>query len=133
MEQLGWGDLKESIGITGCERQCFRPATKTIGLVGSGVDRYQFKLFGDESARFQGKPLISSDGEEMYLRSVPREGVAVVIDALFKFYQKNRKTNEGLGAFHRRVGADGIIRHLQENEATKALMEKPAPTDCVLE
>ena len=58
LEKMGWGDMKESIGITGCERQCFRPATKTIGLVGSGVDRYQFKLFGDESSRHQGKPLI---------------------------------------------------------------------------
>ncbi len=133
LEKLGWGDMKESIGITGCERQCFRPATKTIGLVGSGVDRYQFKLFGDETSRFQGKPLISSDGEKMYLRSVPCGQVAVVIDTLFKFYQKNRETNEGLGAFHRRVGADGLIRHLQENDATRALMEKSAPTDCVLE
>ena len=31
LEQLGWGDMAESIGITGCERQCFRPATKSIG------------------------------------------------------------------------------------------------------
>ncbi len=133
LEKLGWGDMKESIGITGCERQCFRPATKTIGLVGSGMDRYQFKLFGDETGRFQGKPLISSDGEKMYLRSVPREQVPVVIDTLFKFYKQNHQANEGLGAFHRRVGADALIRHLQENNATKALMEKPAPTDCVLE
>ncbi|MBI5150194.1 MAG: nitrite/sulfite reductase [Candidatus Omnitrophica bacterium] len=133
LEKLGWGDMKESIGITGCERQCFRPATKTIGLVGSGMDRYQFKLFGDETGRFQGKPLIPSDGEKMYLRSVPREQVPVVIDTLLKFYKQNRQANEGLGTFHRRVGADGIIRHLQENDATKALMEKPAPTDCVLE
>ncbi len=133
LEKRGWGDLKESIGITGCERQCFRPATKTIGLVGSGVDRYQFKLFGDQSAHYQGKPLISSNGEKMYLRSVPREQVPIVIDALFKFYQQNRQTNEGLGMFHRRIGADGIIQYLQENKATTVLMEKPSPTDCVLE
>src|SRR3990167_3209658 len=86
LEKLGWGDMKESIGITGCERQCFRPATKTIGLVGSGLDRYQFKLFGDESGRFQGVPVISGDGESMYLRSVPREKCAILIDALFKFH-----------------------------------------------
>lgn len=133
LEKMGWGDMKESIGITGCERQCFRPATKTIGLVGSGLDRYQFKLFGDESGRHQGKPLMSSDGEKMYLRSVPREQVAVVIDTLFKFYKQSRKADEGLGAFHRRVGPDGLIRHLQENDATRPLMDKPAPTDCVLE
>ena len=125
LEKLGWGDMKESIGITGCERQCFRPATKTIGLVGSGVDRYQFKFFGDETGRFQGKPLISSDGERMYLRSVPCGQAAVVIDTLFKVYTRNRQANESLGAFHRRIGADALIRHLQENDATRPLMEKP--------
>ncbi|MBI5817269.1 MAG: hypothetical protein HZB09_02480, partial [Candidatus Yonathbacteria bacterium] len=70
---------------------------------------------------------------KMYLRSVPREQVSVVIDTLFKFYKQSRQTNEDLGAFHRRVGPDGLIRHLQENETTRPLMDKPAPTDCVLE
>ena len=27
-----WGYMTESIGVTGCEKQCYRPATKTIGL-----------------------------------------------------------------------------------------------------
>jgi hypothetical protein len=49
LEQLGWGEMTESIGATGRERQCFRPATKTIGLICSGMDRYQSKLFGDET------------------------------------------------------------------------------------
>ena len=26
LEKMGWSDMAESIGITGCERQCFRPA-----------------------------------------------------------------------------------------------------------
>jgi len=64
---------------------------------------------------------------------VPCEQAAVVIDTLFKVYTRNRQANESLGAFHRRVGPDAVIRHLQENDATRALMEKPAPTDCVLE
>jgi sulfite reductase (NADPH) hemoprotein beta-component len=133
LETMGWGDMKESIGITGCERQCFRPATKTIGLVGSGLNRYQFKLMGDESGRFQGKPLISTTEEKMYLRSVPREKVAIVIDALFKNYKKNALNDEGLGAFHRRVGPDALIAHLQNNPDTKDLMEKPADTAYVIE
>lgn len=133
LEKLGWGDMAESIGVTGCERQCFRPGTKTIGLVGSGLDRYMFKLFGDETARFQGKPLMTADGEQMYLRSIPREDVITVIDVLFKFYKANAKTGEGMGAYHRRIGADAIISHLKENPATTALMQKPFPADCVME
>ena len=31
LKRRGYGDMHESIGITGCERQCCRPATKTIG------------------------------------------------------------------------------------------------------
>jgi len=133
LEKMGWGAMAESIGITGCERQCFRPATKSIGLVGSGLNRYQFKLFGDETARHQGTPLISSNGEEMYLRTVIRDQVVIVIDALFKFYQANKQNGEGLGAYHRRIGADAIIAHLKENPATSALMAKPWNTDCVID
>ncbi len=133
LETMGWGDLKESIGITGCERQCFRPATKTIGLIGSGLDRYQLKLFGGEDARHQGTPLISGDGQAMYLRSIPRERVAQVLDAIFKSYKKNAKSGEDLGTYHRRIGADGIIANLKADPATADLMGKTFPTDCVLD
>ena len=69
----------------------------------------------------------------MYLKSVPREKVAVVIDALFKNYKSNAKKNEGLGEFHRRLGADGLIKHLKENPVTSELMQKTMPTDYVIE
>ncbi len=133
LEKLGWGDMAESIGITGCERQCFRPATKTIGLVGTGLNRYQVRLMGSENARFQGRPLISSDGAKMYLRSVPRDKVATLIDTLFKFYKANGKNNEDMGAHHRRIGPDAIIAHLQENPATAELMKNPFATDCIID
>ncbi|OGX05847.1 MAG: hypothetical protein A2Z88_01090, partial [Omnitrophica WOR_2 bacterium GWA2_47_8] len=133
LEALGWGDLHESIGITGCERQCFRPATKAIGLVGSGFDRYQLKLFGSEDARHQGLPLISSDGESMYLRWIPRDRMAKVLDVLFKFHKANAKPKEDLGAYHRRIGPDAIIAHLKSDPATADLMDKAQPTDCVIE
>ena len=129
LEKMGWGNMAESIGITGCEAQCFRPATKAIGLVGTGLNRYQLKLFGDETARFQGRPLIASDGQNMYLRSIPRELVAVVVDTLFKFYQARAKAGEGLGDFNRRLGPDVLIEHFKNQPATAALMEKPFHTD----
>lgn len=133
LEKMGWSDLKESIGITGCERQCFRPGTKTIGLVGSGSDRYMFKLFGDESARFQGRPLISPDGEELYLRSVKREDVPTIIDVLLKDFMENKENNEGLGAYHRRIGDAAIIDLLRGNEKSAPSMERPFNTNCVLD
>ncbi len=131
LEALGWGDLNESIGITGCERQCFRPATKAIGLVGSGLDRYQLRLMGSEDARFQGGPIISSD-DQMYLRMIPPDKVVVVIDALFKHYKANVQNNESLGAFNRRLGMDGLIAMFKANPDTAELMAKTYPTDCVM-
>ena len=133
LETMGWGDLAESIGITGCERQCFRPSTKTIGLIGTGSDRYQLRLFGSEDGRYQGKPLISADGQSMYLRSIPREKVALVLDALFKFFTKNRLGKEDLGTFNRRLGPDQLIEFFKQNPVTAELMAKPFPTDCVID
>ena len=42
-----WGELNESIGITGCEKQCYRPATKTIGWIGTGLNLYQLTIAGN--------------------------------------------------------------------------------------
>lgn len=132
LEKLGWADMAESIGITGCERQCFRPGTKTIGLVGSGLNRYMFKLGGDVSGRHQGQPLVGAD-DKLYLRSVSRENVPTVIDVLFKYYSKNKETNETLGAFHRRIGNEALIHHLKTTPTTAVLMDKPFNTDCLIE
>jgi len=133
LETLGWGDIKESIGITGCERQCFRPATKTFGLVGSGFNRYQLKLMGSEDARHQGQPMLSADGNGIYLRSIPRERVAQVIDILLKFWKANAKYKEDVGTFHRRLGMEAIITHLKGNPVTTDLMVKTLPADCIVD
>lgn len=132
LEKLGWGDLAESIGITGCERQCFRPSTKTVGFVGSGMDRYQMRLMGSEDARAQGRPVISSD-DQMYLRMIPPESVVTVLDILFKHYKANAQSGETLGAFNRRVGMDYLIQMYKDNPSTAELMAKTYPTDCLID
>ena len=133
LDALGWGDMHESIGITGCERQCFRPSTKTIGLVGSGLNRYQLRLMGSEDGRHQGGPLLSEDKSVMYMKSIPREQVASVIDALFKHYEEKREDGESMGYFHRRIGMEKIIAFLKTNPETAQLMEKPAKVKAHME
>lgn len=133
LERRGWGSSRESIGISGCEAQCFRPATKTIGIIGFGWNRYQIKLYGDEAARHQGLPLISEDGKTMYLQSVEREKLADLIDTLFNWHKENKtQTSEDLGAFLRRMGSDSIISHLQSHPKTAELMRKSYTTECEL-
>ncbi len=133
LEKMGWGDMTATIGLTGCERQCDRPATKAVGLIGSGLNRYQLKLMGTEDGRHQGKPVISPASQRMYLRSVPREKLAVLLDTLFRFYVANKTEGESLGYFHRRVGFQSLIDHLSRNPATADLMAQTFDTDSVLE
>lgn len=123
LEEMGYGHLHESIGITGCERQCFRPATKTLGWVGQGPNLYALKLGGSESGSHQGR-YIADDGK-WYLRQVPRDEVSTVTAALFDYYQDQRQSDiEDMGAFHRRIGTPAIIEYLKQHPKTGALMEK---------
>ena len=122
-----WGNMAESIGITGCERQCFRPATKTIGWVGSGFNLYTLKIGGTEDARNQGAPLVDPDTMEIYLRNVPKSEVAKVTDALFEFYSANKIPEEnrdgGMGYFFKRLGTKKIVQYLKTNPKTTHLMK----------
>ena len=123
-----WGNMAESIGVTGCERQCFRPATKTIGWVGSGLNLYTLKIGGTEDTRHQGEALIDPDTYDVYLRNVPKNEVANVTSALLEFYVANKLPEEdrpgGMGYFLRRVGTKKVIKYLKSNQKTAPLMAK---------
>ncbi|HZD36233.1 MAG TPA: hypothetical protein VE130_13610 [Nitrososphaeraceae archaeon] len=128
-----WGQMSESIGVTGCERQCFRPATKTIGWVGTGFNMYMLKLGGTEDGRNQGWPLVNHDTNQIYLRNVPKKEVARITDALFEFYTTNMSSSStyedkqgGMGYFFRRIGPKTIIEWLKSNPKTADLMS-PLP------
>ena len=88
-----------------------------------GLNRYQLKVGGTEDGRHQGEPLIDRETGEMYLRSVPREQVATVTDALFEFYVANKLPGEGMGYFHHRIGTELIVKNLKENRRTASLMK----------
>jgi len=124
LEKRGWGDLKTCIGMTGCERQCYRPATKAVGLVGSGKNRYLFKFFATEDGRHQGYALREND-ESVLFGSVPRENVVDIIDAIFKHYKENKKDGETFGYFMRRLGNEQAIAFFRGNKTTASLIEKP--------
>ncbi len=143
LEARGYGDLAESIGITGCERQCFRPATKTFGWVGSGGDNYALKLGGSEDASTQGHWL--TDGDKQYLSMVPRDRVADVCAVLFDWYKKERQPaasngdaslinhqsslsqSEKMGPFIHRMGFAQTLDVLRADARTADLMEKRNP------
>jgi len=129
LEDMGYGDMAESIGITGCERQCFRPATKTIGWIGSGGDNYALKLGGSEDGSTQGHWL--TDGELQFLGSVPREKVADVCAVLFDWYNKDKSGSNGstekMGPFIHRMGFAKVLDTFKGDARTAELLEKRNP------
>ncbi len=127
-----WGHMTESIGITGCERQCFRPATKTIGWVGTGFNLYALKLGGTEDGRHQGGYLVDPKTLQIYMRMVPRKEVPKVTSALFEFYVSKGSQEElsrpgQMGYFFRRVGLEGVIEYLKNHPDTADMMKRTTP------
>lgn len=127
-----WGNMSESIGITGCERQCYKPATKTIGWMGTGSNMYALKLGGTEDGRHQGGYIHDPKTHEIYMRMVPRKDVPKVTNALFEFYVSKGNEEElsrpgHMGYFFRRVGLGGIIEFLKGHPDTAALMKRTFP------
>ena len=126
--EVAWGNTPESIGITGCERQCFRPATKTIGWVGAGFNIYSLKVGGTEDGRHQGGSLVDPQTKEVYLHLVPRKEVAKVTGSLFEFHRAKARPEEavpgGVGYFLNRVGSAGIIEWLKNDPSTAPLMKR---------
>jgi len=131
LEAMGFGDLSESIGITGCERQCFRPGTKSLGWVGQGPDMYMLKVGGSEDGRWQGIPLAEND--KLYLRQVPRASVSTVCAVLFEHYLANKNGSGDLGAHLRHLGQPGILTLLRTDPRTEPLTKKTAPAPYVPE
>ena len=131
LDEMGHGDVNDSIGITGCERQCFRPATKTIGWVGQGPDLYELKVGGSEDGSTQGHAVI--DDGKWYLRQIQRTEVANVIAALFDFYKTNRKDGETMGQYHRRIGLSAIVAYMKTAPRVAPHMERTWPPPFVPE
>ncbi len=126
LDAMGYGDVNESIGITGCERQCFRAATKTIGWVGQGPNMYGLKLGGSEDGRHQGHWLVDGDGK-WWLRQTPRELVAPMTAALFDYAKAQREADEDAGATLRRVGVQAILDHLRADTRFEPAFKKALP------
>ncbi len=133
LEKLGWGGLATTIGITGCERQCAKPSTKVIGLIGSGLNLYQLRLLGTEDGRYQGEPIFSADGRFVLLRRIPRSRMASLLDALFRFYSQNRREEETLGYFIRRVGIRALLDSMAGVPAVADLLTQAVPSDDYLD
>jgi len=121
-----WGDMEETIGVSGCLAQCSRPGTKTIGWIGTGYNLYMLKIGGDAEGRNQGGPLVDPETGETYLTHVPGERVADVTQVLFQLYRDlappELRRPGGMGPFLRSLGNKRIIEYLKADPRTRDLM-----------
>ncbi len=137
LETLGYGELCESIGMSGCERQCPRPGTKVIGWVGAGRDLYKLKLGGTVDADSQGELLVE-ENSQAYLTRVHKKDLVAVTAALFDYFKSNAHQEESMGSFFQRVGIREVIGALKSDARTADLLSNSvelklqAPTNWLL-
>jgi sulfite reductase (ferredoxin) len=99
MEDLGLGDEKLSVRMTGCPNGCARPYIGDIGLVGRTLGKYQVYVGGD----YEGTRLNS-----LLADLVPTEEIAERLRPLFSVYRDERTDGEGFGDFCHRMGLERL-------------------------
>ena len=116
--------MHESIGITGCERQCFRPATKTLGWIGQGPNLYALKVWAAPKP-----PRTRANTSLMAKSGICARSCATRCRSLQQCYLISIRITAHRwmriwAPCLRRVGAQAIIDHLKGNPKTAPLMEK---------
>ncbi|MFW6157619.1 MAG: NADPH-dependent assimilatory sulfite reductase hemoprotein subunit [Balneolaceae bacterium] len=97
VRELGLGDEKLSVRMTGCPNGCSRPYVADIAFVGRSLDKYTIFVGGDPS----GTRL-----NEVYKDLVPREELVEEVRPLLVHYRENRRDKESFGDFWERVGLE---------------------------
>lgn len=107
LAELGLGDEKFSIRMTGCPNGCARPYNTDVGLVGRSMDgktgegRYTIFLGGN----FRGNRMA-----EIFKDQVPRSEIASTLRPLFQQFKENCHVDESFGEFCARIGVDELAK-----------------------
>lgn len=99
LEDMGYGDERIKIRMSGCPNACSRTPTSEIGLIGASPGKYNIYLGGN----FEGTRLNS-----LYEEMVPEEELAPRIAGFIDFYRKEARSGEAFGDFCDRVGFEAI-------------------------
>jgi sulfite reductase (ferredoxin) len=105
LSEVGLGDERLSIRMTGCPNGCARPFLGDIGFVGRTPGKYQIYLGGD----FEGTHL-----NRLYMDLAPVAQIPELLRPVFRAFRDERQPNEAFGDFCYRVG----MEHLREAAAT---------------
>ena len=98
-------DEKISIRIAGCPNGCSRPYAGDIGIVGRAPNLYALFTGGD----FEGTRLNKKILDKVTYQDLPQ-----ALEQIFLLFKNQRKNNETLGNFCKRVGPDIQFKKIKE-------------------
>ncbi|MEH2069585.1 MAG: sulfite reductase, ferredoxin dependent [Nostoc sp.] len=87
------------IRMTGCPNGCARPYMAELGFVGSAPESYQLWLGGSPNQTRLAQP---------YIDKLHHNDLETVLEPIFVYFKKSRKSKESFGDFCDRVGFDAI-------------------------
>lgn len=99
LTELGLGNERMSVRMTGCPNGCARPYLGDIGFVGRTVGKYQMYVGGD----FEGTRL-----SQLLADLVPGNELAERLRPLFLEFREQRRNGEGFGDFCTRIGIERL-------------------------
>ncbi len=104
LHELGLGDERVSIRMTGCPNGCARPHMGDIGFIGRSKDLYQLYVGGDWS-----NTRLSS----LYSNAVRTNEIVKTLRPLFELWRDERQASETFGDYCHRIG----VAQLKERAA----------------
>ncbi|MDZ8185873.1 MAG: sulfite reductase, ferredoxin dependent [Nostoc sp. ChiSLP02] len=87
------------VRMTGCPNGCARPYMAELGLVGSAPESYQLWLGGTPNQTRLAQP---------YVDKLHHNDLESVLEPIFVYFKKSKKSKESFGDFCDRVGLDAI-------------------------
>lgn len=105
LKQLGMGNEKLVIRMTGCPNGCARPYMAELGFVGSAPNTYQIWLGGTPDQTNLARP---------YVQKLSIDRLEEFLIPLLVYFKCQREPGESFGVFCNRVGFDEL-RRFSEN------------------
>lgn len=99
LNELGLGNERITLRMTGCPNGCARPYSSEIGLVGRAVGTYNIYLGGN---------LDGTRLNQLFSENVPEGNILSTLQLVFKQFKLNRKPGEAFGNFCYQIGMDQL-------------------------
>ncbi|MBI1291308.1 NADPH-dependent assimilatory sulfite reductase hemoprotein subunit [bacterium] len=99
LEELGYGNERISIRMSGCPNSCSRAPMAELGLIGCGPGKYNIYTGGDYEGTRTNK---------LFKERVVFEEVPAIIGSLIDRWRAERQSGEAFGDFCHRLGVDTL-------------------------